>query len=128
MARRIGPPVNATVRASGAFSRNVTVRSSLTSGEIRLAPYGFRPWVFLCGFQSRLTCACWADAATEPAMIASTTKSVVFMEGYYPLLGRAVLGHRFLFIANIANSATIANIDKTSQLIADLISAGPLPP
>jgi hypothetical protein len=80
IASRIGPPVKATVRASGAFSRKVTVRSSLTSGEIRLAPYGASPWVFLCGFQSRLTWACWADAATEPPAIASTTKSVVFMD------------------------------------------------
>src|SRR5687767_1682832 len=62
IASRIGPPVSATARASGALSRNVTVRSSRTSGEMTLAPNGLRLWTFLCGFQSRFTLACWASA------------------------------------------------------------------
>ena len=78
-ARRIGPPVNATVRASGALIRNVTVRSSRTSGEMTFAPYGFRFWTFLCGFQSRLTCACWASAGCDAQRTAATTAQVFIM-------------------------------------------------
>ena len=58
IASRIGPPVSATVRASAALTLNVIVPSSRTSGEITLAPKGVRFCVFLCGFQSRFTCAC----------------------------------------------------------------------
>jgi polar amino acid transport system substrate-binding protein len=42
-------PASETLFASGAFSRNVTVRSSRTSGELSGAVNGTRPSVFRCG-------------------------------------------------------------------------------
>ena len=45
----IATPASETVRASGAFSRKVTVRSSRTSGELRGALKGMRFSVFFWG-------------------------------------------------------------------------------
>jgi hypothetical protein len=46
---RIATPASETVRASGALSRNVTVRSSRTSGELKGALKGIMFSVFFWG-------------------------------------------------------------------------------
>jgi hypothetical protein len=46
---RMATPASATLRASGALSRKVTMRSSRTSGELSGALKGTRFSAFLCG-------------------------------------------------------------------------------
>ena len=77
-ATRMATPASDTARASGAFSRNVTVRSSRTSGELSGALKGTRFSVFFCGLWSRLTFACCARAVPH-TMLASSAKSADFI-------------------------------------------------